>query len=256
MNLTLRRAAELLEVSQDQVMRWVESDGLPARRVRTRYRFNRIELLEWAWRHRQPIHPSVVHGDEPIRLTAALELGGIHDDLPGTTPRDALAALVEALPLPDSVDRAYLLEMILARESLCPTGIGEGLAIPHPRNPIVLHVDAPLLAIGFLRNPIVGFSAVDRMPVKTLLMIVAPTIRLHLQLLARLNTFLHEPEILGCLKGKVRPETLLEAFGRFDLKTATGDPARASGVPPGTDGAARTSTRTTSHPGKPAPGQT
>src|SRR5213076_3370625 len=47
------------------------------------------------------------------------------------------------MPLPAQVDRELLLGMLLAREALQSTGIGDGIAIPHVRNPIVLHVAHP-----------------------------------------------------------------------------------------------------------------
>ena len=59
-----------------------------------------------------------------------------------TDKERALAALVEVLPLPEEVDRELLLRLFLAREASASTAIGDGIAIPHVRNPIVLHVDA------------------------------------------------------------------------------------------------------------------
>src|SRR5215213_11194791 len=125
MNLSLREAAGLLQVSEDQVSRWVQSHGLPARLVQDRYQFDRIELLEWAWSNKQPISPEVVNphpadGQWGPMLAPSLELGGIHYDLPGDDKKTVFTALVEALPLPAEVDRGHLLEVLLARESLWP----------------------------------------------------------------------------------------------------------------------------------------
>jgi PTS system nitrogen regulatory IIA component len=219
MILTLSNAAELLLVSEDQVSRWVQSEGLPARVVQDRLQFDRVELLEWAWRAKRPICPSVASdsGDTwtPM-LAAALELGGIHYQLPGRSKGEVYRALIDALPLPETIDRNHLWEVLMARESICPTGMGDGIAIPHPRNPVVLHVDLPVFAIGFPETPIADFGAIDSRPVTTLLMIISPTIRVHLRILASLTAAMHSPELVRCLDQRARPEELMATLDRVD----------------------------------------
>jgi mannitol/fructose-specific phosphotransferase system IIA component len=50
----------------------------------------------------------------------------------------------------DGTDRELLFRLFQAREAAASTGIGDGIAIPHVRNPIVLHVTKPLIALCFL----------------------------------------------------------------------------------------------------------
>jgi nitrogen PTS system EIIA component len=232
MLLTLKSAAQLLQVGEDQVSRWVQSEGLPARTMQDRIQFDRIELLEWAWRNKQPICPGVgaTDGDTwvPI-LASALELGGIHYHLPGDGKAEVYRNLIDALPLPPTVDHDHLLEVLLARESLCPTGMGEGLAIPHPRNPVALHVDQPVFAIGFPERPIADFGAIDSKPIKTLLLIISPTVRLHLRILASLTATLHSADVMRCLDQRVRPEELISILDRSDRSSTAARMASAGG---------------------------
>jgi PTS system nitrogen regulatory IIA component len=79
----------------------------------------------------------------------------------------------------------------LARENLQSTGIGEGVAIPHVRNPIVLHVPRPIVTLCFLDQPI-DFGALDGKPVHALFSLICPTVRAHLALLSRLAFALHD----------------------------------------------------------------
>ncbi|MCK7470162.1 MAG: PTS sugar transporter subunit IIA [Desulfomicrobium escambiense] len=64
-----------------------------------------------------------------------------------------LRSVVAAVPLPADVNRELLLQMLLARESVGSTGIGDGVAIPHARNPIVMHLPRPLVCLCFLEQP-------------------------------------------------------------------------------------------------------
>jgi PTS system nitrogen regulatory IIA component len=89
------------------------------------------------------------------------------------------------MTLPDRVDREFLVHMLLAREALQSTAVGDGIAIPHVRNPIVLHVAEPGITLGFLDEP-VDFGALDGRDVHTLFAVVSPTVRTHLHLISRL----------------------------------------------------------------------
>jgi nitrogen PTS system EIIA component len=231
MILTLSNAAQLLQVSEDQVSRWVQSEGLPSRTVQDRIQFDRIELLEWAWHKKRPICPSVASangGTWTPMLASALELGGIHYHLPGRDKGEVYRSLIDALPLPETVDADHLWQVLMARESICPTGMGDGIAIPHPRNPVVLHVEQPVFAIGFPEVPIADFGAIDNRPVKTLLMIISPTVRMHLRILASLTAALHAPELVRCLDQRARPEELIATIDRVDRSSTA---ARATTAP-------------------------
>ena len=99
--------------------------------------------------------------------------------------------MVEHLRVPEELDREFLLHVLLARENLQSTGIGDGVAIPHVRNPIVLHVPRPIVTLCFLDQP-VDFGALDGKPVHALFSLICPTVRAHLALLSRLAFALHD----------------------------------------------------------------
>jgi len=224
MQLTVRDVAEIFQVSENVVFRWVADQQLPAEQVNGQYRFNRAELFEWATIRRMEIPPRLFHPDKfgtPPRFDEALARGGIHYHVQGADKASALRALVQLLPLPDDIDRDFLLEIILGRESLGSTAIGEGLALPHPRYPIVLPLDQPFIALCFLEQPIPYAKGGE--PVHTLFCLVAPTVHVHLDLLGRLGFALRDAgfrEMIrqrrpaeAILKDAQRVEALLEAAG-------------------------------------------
>src|SRR5262249_33166550 len=194
--LTVRDASRFLNVSEATVTRWIKQRGLPAQQVGGRYRFHRTELLEWATANRIKVAAELFDhlevDEEPApSLAQALEAGGIFYGLHDTHKDRAMRALVQVLPLPEGIDRELLLRLFLAREAAASTGIGDGIALPHVRNPIVLHVVRPLVTLAFLERP-VEFGALDGKPVHVLFSLVCPTTRSHLQMLARLSYALHD----------------------------------------------------------------
>ena len=223
MKLMVRDAATLLNVSEKTIYRWITQGRLPVHRISGQYRFNRNELLEWATTHRVPLSADILKEEHPQDLPGladALQIGGVFYRVCGNDKASVLSEIVSMLPLPEEVDRGFLLEVLMARESLGSTGIGNGVAIPHVRNPIVLHIPKPMIALFFLEKP-VEFAAIDGKPVHTLFTIVSPTIRGHLHLLARLSYALQQPEFKNVIEHQaLRDDVLKQADAIDNMVTA------------------------------------
>jgi PTS system nitrogen regulatory IIA component len=218
MQLTVRNVAELLNISEKSVYRWIAEGNLPAYRVSGQYRFNRAEILEWAQAQRINVNPKTFQDLEenaaPLPdLVEAIQAGGIFYRLDGSDKESILRSLVEHLRLPEDVDRGFLLQVLLAREALGTTAVGEGIAIPHVRNPIVLQVSKPMVTVGFLDKP-VEFGALDGQLVYVLFSVVCPTVRAHLHLLAQIAHTLRVPEVKQVLQRQGGREEILEQVRR------------------------------------------
>src|SRR5512134_2371952 len=146
MQLTARDAARLLGVPEATLERWLKGGELSATRVDDQYRLNRIDLLEFAAARGMEISPELLAELEQPQLpnlAEAIRAGGVHRGVSGRDKASILRAVVDRLPLPRDADREMLHRVLLAREALGSTGFGNGIAIPHPRNPIVLRVPTP-----------------------------------------------------------------------------------------------------------------
>lgn len=206
MQLTLSEAAELLGVTEKEVQRWIKKDGLPACKINDLYRINRVDLLEWATDHRMKLSPEIFalletpDGILP-KLSAAIEAGGVQYDIPGDNQQTVLRNIVARISLPESVDPEFLLQVLLAREAMGTTAMGDGIAIPHVRNPILLHDAKPTVTLSFLATPI-DFHAIDNRPVDTLFTIITPTVRTHLHILSKLAYVLRDERVKAVLHKK------------------------------------------------------
>lgn len=207
MQLSVPEAAQLLQVPEDTVYKWIRDRGLPASQFNGRYHLNKVWLLEWA--HDKGIPLALESGAELPTLAEALALGGAHAEIPGASKLAVLQGVVERLPLPPEVDRAYLIDMLWMREKQGSTGFGGGIAIPHTRGPILLHVPAPLVTVGYLREP-VDFGALDGQPVSALFVLVTPTNRVHLHLLSRLGRVLQDAAFVRLVQARAALQPLLE----------------------------------------------
>jgi len=216
MNLSVKDAARILNVTEKTIYRWIKQDLIPAYRVNGQNRFNQSELIEWATSRRMGVAPEAF--DEPESaatplplLTDALDAGGVIYRLDGTSRNEVLGNLVNNLRLSDGVDKDYLLKVLIAREELASTSVGGGIAIPHPRNPVLLHTTQPTVTLAFLENP-VDFRSLDGLATKVLFCVISPTLRAHLHLLSMLGYALKDDKFHQAIEQIESREHIFDAL--------------------------------------------
>jgi PTS system nitrogen regulatory IIA component len=221
MNLSVKDAARLLSVSEKTIYRWINQEIIPSYRIHGFYRFNRAELIEWATSRRIGVNP--VSFGEPVderplpTLSEALAAGGVYYRIEGASKDAVLVDAVDHLRLPDEVDRKVLRQALLARERLASTSIGNGIAIPHPRNPELLHISRPVVALCFLDQAI-EFGSFDGEPVQVLFPLIAPNLRTHLHLLALLGFVLRDNSLRKLLHAQANREKIFSAVKRIEAR--------------------------------------
>jgi PTS system nitrogen regulatory IIA component len=151
--------------------------------------------------------------DIGMKLMEMLKGEFILEDLKARNKHDVLAELatVFAKERP-RVDADAMLQVLLERERLGSTGIGDGIAIPHGKLP---GLDEMLLSFGRSVEGI-GFDAMDGKPVHLFFLLMAPenSAGLHLKVLAMISRMLKDPAFRGSLLGAKGKEDLLEIIER------------------------------------------
>jgi len=231
MLLTVRQAAALLRSSERQVYRWVDDGEIPFQRVRDQVRFNRTDLLDWATSRRLPISLEAFDAgldpeDRAPSLARALRAGGVHAGIEAADREAALREVVERTPIPESIDRELILEVLLAREQASSSALGDGIAIPHVRQPVVAPGAESTVSVSYLQAP-VPFGAPDGKPVSTVFFIVSPTVRKHLQMLAHLARALQEPGFRTALDRRAALDELVELAARLEAQVGDDDQGAA-----------------------------
>lgn len=225
MQLSVKEAARLLKVSETTVYRWIRTGSIPASQISDQVRLSKAELLEWASSRKIPVDPQMFseengsNGQGP-RLSDVFRAGGVFHGIQGKDKATVLREVLNRLTLPEDMDRAFLCDIFLARESLGSTAIGDGIAIPHVRHPNVLQACTPMIALCFLETPI-DFEAADGKPVRTLFMLFSPTVRLHLQVLSKLVFLLRNPDFAAALERRAQADELIAIIQRAETSLPT-----------------------------------
>lgn len=104
------------------------------------------------------------------------------------------------------IDSGKAVDALLERETLGPTGVGHGVALPHAR---IDGLDRVVAAFLRLDKPM-DFDAVDRQPVDLVMCLFAPTDSgvTHLKALALVSRTLRDPGVCAKLRANTDPNTL------------------------------------------------
>jgi PTS system nitrogen regulatory IIA component len=226
MDLKIKDVAELLNVSETTIRRWILEGKIPAYRLNHQYRFSLMEIEEWVMRHKlrstpethtfsanaktvlqEKEAPLTKSGNKQFSLYRALHKGNILYNIPGNTKEEVIKAAVKILAKDLNLDADVVKDMLLDREKLMPTALNHGIAVPHSRDLFLNHND--VVSVVFPEKPI-PYGALDGQPVNTLFFLFAANDRNHLHLLAKIAHLSQVPGTLQLLVNHPKKQQLLE----------------------------------------------
>ncbi|HRZ40879.1 MAG TPA: PTS sugar transporter subunit IIA [Candidatus Omnitrophota bacterium] len=223
MQLTFREIEKAFEIGEKTLYQWLNDRGMPAVKANGQYYFNSVEVLEWALKLKIPLTLGALKLCEKNRsgrdiLTPALIRGGVHFGIKGKRREEIFGEVLGLLPIPGHIDRSSLKEMLISREQSGTTGIGDGIAIPHVKSPVIFAGLEPVAGLFFLEAP-ADFSAPDGEPVHTLFVILSGSFKGHLSLLSRLAYGLQDESVKSALGRRASAEEILATFQVVEAKT-------------------------------------
>ncbi|MDR0731737.1 MAG: PTS sugar transporter subunit IIA [Treponema sp.] len=152
-------------------------------------------------------------GDIP--LSTLVERGGIHYNVPESSVEVFITEFIRLIPCLNDIEasgnpgfKMDLLRAVLEREALMPTGIGHGIALPHPRNPLITDAGRQCISIGFPAAPL-DWKALDSKPVHTALLIVSASAKIHLHTLLKINFLCQNKNFLSLLKNRAPQDHII-----------------------------------------------
>lgn len=217
--IDLTAAARLLGTQRATLERWVRQGLLRGRPGPDgSISFTRGELEAWARRRGLHLLDRGAERDEPEPdlLADAIARGAYAPRVQAGSAREAIERAVDALDWEtrgglDSGARAGLLERILERERMAGTGLGLGVAVPHPRTPPTGLFTRPTVSLLTL-DPPVDWAALDGRPVHAVFLLLSPGAAEHLELLARVARVLRDRGFSELLARGPEHEELLEGL--------------------------------------------
>jgi PTS system nitrogen regulatory IIA component len=152
-----------------------------------------------------------------MHLTELLSPDSIIAELKGRDKPSVLEELASVLvPRSPGLDLTDLVNILLEREKLGSTGIGDGIAIPHGK---VAHLDHLLVSFG-RTSAGVSFDAMDDRPVHLFFLLVAPetSAGLHLKALAKISRLLQDHALKRSLREAPDPKSIYDLISQWEQR--------------------------------------
>lgn len=150
-----------------------------------------------------------------IRILDYLPRELVRVPMAATQKRAAIEELVDLIVAQKlTADRERLLTAVFEREAQRTTGVGRGLAVPHAKTDACGKL---VVAFGRTAEPI-EFEAIDRQPVRVLVLIAAPPAQTnpHIQLLARISRLFNTDTVRNALLEAPDADTVYDLIRKQD----------------------------------------
>jgi PTS system nitrogen regulatory IIA component len=147
-----------------------------------------------------------------------LDATGVMLDLHASSKKHLFEQLAERAATLTGVHQRVLFDMLLERERLGSTGVGDGVAIPHARPNGIGRIHG---LFARLAKPI-PFDAPDDEPVDLVFLLLAPPSEGgdHLKALARVARTLRDRTVRAQLRAARDPQTVADLFGSVGHRAA------------------------------------
>jgi nitrogen PTS system EIIA component len=150
-----------------------------------------------------------------MKILDFLSKDAIKIDLQGTTKKEVITELVEQLCKTKKIkDCDAIVNVLLEREKLGSTGIGQGIAIPHGKTDLVKDIQA---AFGISKKG-VEFDALDGEKVYLVFLFIAPpdSAGMHLKALAKISHLLKDKYFRQALRESKNQEEVISIIKEED----------------------------------------
>jgi PTS system nitrogen regulatory IIA component len=226
MYLNLIQIAESFGVSERIVEGWIRDEGLPHTPDRGRLLFDRAQVADWATKRGLAAKAGFLAPNAPalgtsLRIGPLLRKGGIWREVAAVEVPAVFERIVTSLPGATPPVRQLLGQRVRAKGGVTISPVGGGFALPHPSTRITLGRDSGTVALLLLRDALVsGEPLPDNVPITRLWFFIAPSPRLHLDLLARLSRCLVREPLRGRVVQGAPDVEILEAVDTTEAALA------------------------------------
>jgi PTS system nitrogen regulatory IIA component len=226
MDLKVKDVADLLNVSEKTIHRWLNEGKIPFYQINQQFRFNRNEIEDWVLSQKIPDASSdrpttTILDNSPIKggvkqfsLFRALHKGDVLADIPGNNKEEVIRHTMQRMAENLNLDADVISELLLDREKLQSTALNHGIGIPHTRD-FLLSTHYDVVTVAYPEKPI-PYGALDGKPVHTLFFLFACDDKRHLHLLAKIAHLMSQSSTLDFLKTKPNKNELLNYIKTFE----------------------------------------
>lgn len=219
MELKTKDMLALLNIDEKTLHRWIKEKKIPCYKINHQFHFNKMEIKEWILKNKVEVSNKIlelVETNTPVNLCQLIKKGGILFNVAGHSPIEVIKNSVHTMTVPPEVDEETVTYSLIEREEMMPTAIGKGIAVPHPRNPIIADIDNEQVTLCLLQNP-VNYNALDNQPVYATFIILSANPKRHLQILARISYLCQDGKFSDYIRNSNSMDDILAWINQKEL---------------------------------------
>ena len=228
-SMNLQEASDYLHLPKQDVEQLVKRGKIPFRVVAGNFIFNKRQLHDWATQNilssnessLENYHGKVAQSKNVPDINTAflhkrISINTINSNLQAKTRNSLLKGLVGIAQKTNLVcDKEELFKLLSEREELCPTGLTNGVAIPHTRtHPDYLFLDTFLIIVKVPGG--IPFGSIDGKLSDIFFLPCAQNDRSHLYILARLAMMIQKVSLGEKLREVDTDEDILKCFSELE----------------------------------------
>jgi len=217
MDLNTKDISHLLMLPEKEVQHLIKKKEIPFQFLHDKVVFNKQQIIEWA-----------LGRNFPINVSGHQKLGEYHIETVSTllgkesfhykcelNESSYIEQMVSQINFEKNVDREIIIQLLKSRESMMSTAIGNGISLPHPRVPLMVGKDKPLINFFFANKPL-DLKSIDGKPVHTLILLISQTIKQHLSLIAHLSFLLSKETFRFALENRLEFKEILDIIKKIE----------------------------------------
>ena len=223
---SLEELARHLGRDRREIEKLANRGRIPGRKVGGVWQFHPTEITHWLEQEMREYTETELaaveesqqstEADVEVPVTSLLSPQTVEVPLQARTKRSVLECLVEVAGRAWQIwEPAAVLQAVQNREEALPTAFENGVAIPHPRNPLPDSIDQSIVAFGRTLSGI-PFGAPNGRLTDLFFLVLCRDSRTHLKVLARLGRMMQVPEFLAELREAEDPQTAYEVICKTD----------------------------------------
>ena len=142
-----------------------------------------------------------------VDLAQLIHRGGVFKNVEGSTPQEIYSKVCKMIDLPAGMTSETVYNALCDREAVLSTAVGNGIALPHARAPIMRDASEQRICVVYLKNPI-DMKAPDEREVFVMFVLLAHNSQIHLKVLSSLAALFRDAKFKKALELRSDEATL------------------------------------------------
>ncbi|MCR5400247.1 MAG: PTS sugar transporter subunit IIA [Treponema sp.] len=157
----------------------------------------------------------MVEESENVDVAKLIHRGGVFKNVKGSSPEAIYEQISKMIDLPDGMTSEFVYNALCAREQVLSTAVGNGIALPHARSPIMKDEEEQRICVVYLSEPL-DMKAPDERPVSTMFILLTHNSQVHLKVLSALAGYFRSARFRKALEVQADEAVLFNLIHELD----------------------------------------